>query len=191
MQEIEIEYKNLLTREEFEAAAKKFNISPYDFKTQINYYFDTADFKLKDEKCALRIRNKNGLFTLTLKEPAAEGLLETHQALTGEEAGAILEGGSIPAGPVRMQAERFGIDMGNIELFGALETDRCEFRYKDGLLVFDNSRYLGKEDFELEYEVKDAESGRRNFYHLLKELNIPVRHAENKVKRFYDAKFNG
>ncbi|WP_409294725.1 CYTH domain-containing protein [Peribacillus sp. SCS-26] len=191
MQEIEIEYKNLLTREEFEAAAKKFNLSPHDFKTQINYYFDTASFGLKDENCALRIRNKNGLFTLTFKEPAAEGLLETHQELSKEEAGAILGGGAIPAGAVRIRAERFGIDMGTVELFGALETDRCEFRYKDGLLVFDNSRYLGKEDYELEYEVTDAESGKRNFYQLLKELNISVRHAENKVKRFYNAKFNG
>ena len=48
---------------------------------------------------------------------------------------------------------------------------------------------INKEDYELEYEVTNFSTGQKIFIELLKTLNIPVRQTDNKIKRFYKAKF--
>ncbi len=52
----------------------------------MNHYFETPSFSLKEAGSALRIRHKGATYTLTLKQPAEVGLLETHQVVTEEEA---------------------------------------------------------------------------------------------------------
>lgn len=52
----------------------------------MNHYFETPDFSLKEAGSALRIRHKGETYTLTLKQPAEIGLLETHQVVTEDEA---------------------------------------------------------------------------------------------------------
>ena len=46
-QHIEIEYKNLLTKQDFERLQQFFKIESNQFFTQQNHYFDTKDFRLK------------------------------------------------------------------------------------------------------------------------------------------------
>lgn len=77
-----------------------------------------------------------------------------------------------------------------IKLFGSLTTHRAELEYKHGLLVFDHSLYLGKEDFEIEYEVSDWEEGKRIFDQLMQTLNIPIKSTDNKISRLYKVKIN-
>lgn len=52
----------------------------------MNHYFETPNFSLKEAGSALRIRHKGETYTLTLKQPAEVGLLETHQVVTENEA---------------------------------------------------------------------------------------------------------
>lgn len=54
--------------------------------------------------------------------------------------------------------------------------------------MLDHSRYLNKEDYEIEVEVTNAEEGYRSFQNLLASHHIPVRKTPNKIKRFYDQK---
>ena len=61
-QSIEIEFKNLLSIEEFNRMITYFQLSDDDFFRQINHYFDTKDFALKNLGCALRIREKKEYF---------------------------------------------------------------------------------------------------------------------------------
>ncbi|BCB03052.1 CYTH domain-containing protein [Bacillus sp. KH172YL63] len=188
-QEIEIEFKNLVTEEEFLLLTDHFHISEENFISQDNHYFDTVDFQLKNKHSALRIRQKDGTYTLTLKTPLKEDLLETHQPLSKEEAVSLLAGGTFPQGEVTEALQSMEINCDALELFGTLTTTRAEIDYKEGLLVFDKSSYLGKEDFELEYEAKERKSGEAAFRELLKQLNIPMRKTDNKIKRFYMEKF--
>ena len=44
-QEIEIEFKNIVTKEEFDTLCKSFSIEA--FTKQVNHYFETPDFSLK------------------------------------------------------------------------------------------------------------------------------------------------
>lgn len=187
-QEIEIEFKNLLAEEEFMQLTKHFMIKESDFTTQENHYFDTPDYQLKDKQSALRIRRKKKVFTLTLKTPVEEGLLETNQPLTVQEAGDLLKHGVFPDGEVKEFLESLDISPPSIQHFGSLITKRAEIDFEGGLLVFDESSYFDKVDFELEYEVKDYDQGEKIFFDLLKEHGIPKRETENKIKRFYREK---
>ncbi|WP_019240516.1 MULTISPECIES: CYTH domain-containing protein [Bacillus] len=189
-QEIEIEFKNLITEKEFRTLCEKFSITEKDFKYQINHYFDTEDFSLKNHQSALRIREKNHSFTLTLKQPHNEGLLETHEELTEAEAQSIISNDKSINGSISNILQKdFDISANQLISFGSLATKRAEINYKGGILVLDHSSYLGNEDFELEYEVTDFSTGKEYFDNLLQSLNIPHRKTDNKIKRFYNAKF--
>jgi uncharacterized protein YjbK len=187
-QSIEIEFKNLLSIEEFNRMISYFQLSDDHFFRQINHYFDTEDFALKNLGCALRIREKKEHFEMTLKQPHPDGLLETTQTLTAKEANALLNGGLFMVGIVEAQIESLGIDVTNLVYFGSLTTDRAELSYQNGLLVLDFSSYLNTKDYEVEYEVSNREQGEPIFISLLTELNIPLRKTSNKTQRFYDQK---
>lgn len=189
-QEIEIEFKNLLTKSEFHQLLMLFSLTEKDFKKQINYYFDTPQFLLKEKKSALRIRFKNDTYTLTLKQPASIGLLETHQLLSKEQALLLLNDGQFPKGDIYDILSSEDISPSLITFFGKLTTERTEIPFKNGLLVFDHSSYLDTDDYELEYEVTDEQSGQINFQELLKSQGIPIRKTENKIMRFYKKSMN-
>lgn len=187
-QHIEIEFKNLLTEQEFFRLKESLAFTDVDFKKQINHYFDSADFSLKTEGCALRIREKGANFELTLKQPAAVGLLETNQVLSKTETETAVKSGILPNGPVNSAIARMFDDSIELAYFGSLTTFRAEKPYKNGLIVLDHSIYLNAEDFEVEYEVEDEKLGLQQFKNLLNEQNIPTRKTENKVMRFYKQK---
>lgn len=189
-QNIEIEFKNMLTEKEFHYLSSYFKLEPDQFKKQINHYFDTPSFTLKDKGSALRIREKGNEFELTLKQPAKQGLLETNQILTEGQANEALKTGKLPDGEVKDAVSDLISNMNELQYFGSLTTVRAEVEYKEGILVLDHSYYLNTEDFELEYEVTDESEGFRIFSNLLAELKIPVRQTDNKIKRFYAKKYN-
>jgi uncharacterized protein YjbK len=189
-QEIEIEFKNLLTKSEFIKIKDAFHIEDQDFILQENHYFDTPQFSLKELGAALRIRKKQDQYVMTLKEPAEIGLLETHHSLSDEEAHSMMKTGILIKGQIVERLTSLGIDVTNIVYFGSLSTLRAEKNYENGLLVLDHSRYLTVEDYELEYEAKDEGIGKQMFTTLLQELNIPVRNTKNKIRRFYEQKYD-
>lgn len=189
-QNIEIEFKNMLTSEEFLQLKLHFNIDQNKFKKQVNHYFDTPSFSLKSLNSALRIREKGTQFEMTLKQPAKQGLLETNQLLSSEQAENMLNSGKIVDGEVKEIITKMIEDADTLQYFGSLTTNRAEFNYKDGLLVLDHSDYLNTEDYEIEYEVPDEAEGFKVFSELLSELKIPVRSTDNKIKRFYSKKYS-
>lgn len=189
-QNIEIEFKNMLTSEEFLKLKMHFNIDQNKFKKQVNHYFDTPSFSLKSIGSALRIREKGTQFEMTLKQPAKQGLLETNQVLSAEQTENILKTGKIVDGEVKDAITNMIEDADSLQYFGSLTTNRAEFNYKNGLLVLDHSYYLNTEDYEIEYEVSDEAEGFKIFSELLSELKIPVRSTDNKIKRFYSKKYS-
>ncbi|MBF2348304.1 CYTH domain-containing protein [Listeria marthii] len=185
VKELEIEFRNLLTKEEYDTLTENFRVKEEDFFEQTNYYLDTADFGLKERHSALRIRQLESQYQLTLKTPESRGLMETTQILGADQATAIIAGANIPVGPVRDTLKEIGINHEDLQVFGSLKTIRAEKDYKKGLLVFDKNFYGTISDFDLEYEVADYDKGKEIFDKLLKEYQIPNQPAENKVARFY------
>lgn len=190
VQEIEIEFKNLLTKNEFELLMHKYKVTSKDFISQENFYFDTANFLLKEKQSALRIRKKLDKSILTLKQPYEQGLLETHQELTEDQAATLLnnEGAIMVDGSVKEAILTLGINPDELQYLGALKTDRIEITDNENILVLDHSFYLNHEDYELEYEVKEPVTGKNKFLEILKQNNIPVRTTKNKIQRFFELK---
>lgn len=189
-EQIEIEFKNLLTEKEFKQLLDLFQVKPKQFITQKNHYFDTKDFKLKEQQSALRIREKNDRYELTLKQPLGEekGLLETTSILERDAAQQILKKGCQFLPEHNNVAEKLvdaGLNLNEIIHFGTLTTERAEFNYQNGLLVLDKSSYFHIQDYEVEFEVDDYQVGQIVFNQLLSDANIPSRQTENKVQRFY------
>ena len=183
--ELEIEFKNLVTLKEFTKMIDEFNIQKEDIVKQKNYYFDTPEFDIKNISCALRIRKKKGEYELTLKQPVKDGNWETNENLEEQAALQMIETGHLPDGEVKNKLKELNIDFDTLSCFGSLTTKRAEIDYLEGLLVFDNSSYLNKEDYEIEYEVTDKKKGEENFQKLMENFQIPLRLTENKIIRFY------
>jgi len=185
-QEIEIEYKNLLTKDEFYHLLECLPF-PKVSQVQNNYYFETEDFALRGKLSALRIREKNGSYQLTLKEPHPDGLLETHDFLTEKEAFSWLHGNIIEKDRVIQQLKNLHIPYEKLLYFGKLTTERREVNYKDVLIVLDISTYNGQVDYEFELEAPSKVVGIEIFNNLLQENNITIKKTPNKIERFFSS----
>ena len=184
-QQIEIEFKNMLTKEQYDQLLIAFHIQPEQIQHQANHYFDTADFQLKTLKSGLRIRQKGRYFECTLKEKSSEHAhLETTDRLTEQQAIAMLNGETFTAPSVQKRLEQLQINIRTLNVFGSLETNRVEIDYKGGTLVFDHSHYLQHDDYEVEYETNDVNIGYTIFQQFLREHHIPIQPADKKIARF-------
>ncbi|HSU79045.1 MAG TPA: CYTH domain-containing protein, partial [Candidatus Angelobacter sp.] len=126
--EIEIEFKNMLTKEEFNRLKKGLALKETDFVTQHNDYFDTTEASLKERQSALRIREKAGRFVLTLKQPHDTGLLETHQPLSIDQVNAFFSTNTLPVGDVVAQLLKMSIPVNSLIHLGRLTTSRAEWQ---------------------------------------------------------------
>jgi uncharacterized protein YjbK len=187
MQELEIECKNLLTKDEYDRLISGLSLTAITPKHQINHYFETADFQLKQTGSALRIREKNGQYVLTLKEPHGDGLLETHEPLTEEEAHQLIanDGKIKPSIATRIRA--LGVPVEALVFGGTLETNRIEVSQDDVLVVLDESHYLGHVDYELEIEGPSRKITEARLHALLECFSITKKDTPNKIARFYKA----
>lgn len=181
---LEIEFKSLLTEIEFSQLWEHFKIADHDCLTQTNYYFDSADFKLKQQQMGLRIRVLSSKAELTLKIPAPEGLLEINEPLSLTSALSLINLKQLPKqGIVSDKLAGLGFSVKDLSLIGSLKTRRAEKRISEGLLALDESWFGNQHDFEIELEVSDAAEGKLAFVTLLKSLNIKEKVAPNKIQR--------
>lgn len=187
-EEIEIEFKNLLTETEYLSLLHSSGADQGDFFTQENYYFDTAAEILKKLNSGLRIRILPNAAELTLKTPFGLHLLETTDNLTLADATQHIANQTIKAdGAVGKKLLELGVNVADLFCFGSLKTERYEKKIAEGLIILDKSSYLGKIDYELEYEAPDHESGLLFFNQFLTQHYLPRRIGKNKIARMKEA----
>ncbi|EKU48099.1 CYTH domain-containing protein [Staphylococcus massiliensis] len=185
--EKEIEYKQLLNEDEYNQLLAAYFSDETSF-TQVNYYIDTENLDLLNQLLALRIREKNGNYEMTLKVPAEVGLTEFNFRVDEKpEIDAAISEDQLPK-DISNKLKAHDIDLSALKVLGSLETKRYETRHQDNLIVLDQSTYLDQQDFELEYEVVDAVKGYEAFQAILKAFDITHEIPDNKVKRFFDRK---
>lgn len=187
-QEIEIEFKNLLTKHQYEQLLQDFHIRKNAIHRQTNHYFDTPTHAIRKLQSGLRIRQIGENYECTLKEKNAEHAhLETTAQLTAAQAQKMLESEGFFAEEVAKKLAIHNIPLDQLRVFGSLTTDRVEIPYKEGLLVFDHSYYLQCDDYEVEYEAKDAIKGKAIFDEFLQQYGIPKQETDKKIARFMKA----
>lgn len=185
-QELEIEFKNLLTESEYMRLFTHFNFSDKDFFTQENYYFDTQDYMLKKIEAALRIRIKEQHAQITLKTPQDSHLLETNVDLSVTEAkNMVKEGKFFLPQVIQETIQTFGLFIDEVFLHTDLKTKRVEKKDGHELVVLDQSWYGDQMDFELEVESDDPRQGEVYFLSVLEQFSIPKRETPNKIQRAF------
>ena len=100
--EIEIEFKTLLTKEEYVNLCTKF--ADKRGNLQINYYFDTPRFTLKASEIGLRVR-KSDKYVMTLKRKKGYALQEINETISEEVFQQFLKDGIIPVEEIRNELE--------------------------------------------------------------------------------------
>lgn len=180
---LEVEFKSLLTKEEYERLISKFEGSRSDLQT--NHYFDTSRFSLKAIDCSFRVRERN-TFEITLKRKKGYQILEKNLAITKEAFEDLKQTGYVDDDD--LQDELLGlIGTQKLNNFMSLSTLRYYLPYKNGILFIDKSTYLGITDYELEYEAKSYHGGKKEFVEIINELGIQYKKADKKIKRAYNA----
>lgn len=187
--EIEIEFKSMLTKNEYETLLRYYNVSDEQFVTQTNLYFETTDFQLKQHGMGLRIRRFADKAEATLKIPQTIGLLEVTDPLTLNEVDEALAKDQFAqqAAEILEQLKTLKIPLSDLHLIGKLITKRAEFMISEGKLALDESWYSEHHDFELELEVPNSGFDETAFKHLLAKFDLPYRKTQNKIVRAVSA----
>lgn len=188
-EQTEIEFKTLLTKNDYNRILEYYQLTSENFHTQKNCYFDTPDYKLAANNCGLRIRELATYGELTLKTPEKVGRLETTDQLSSEQTKKLISQQQIlTTGNVVSKLYDFNVQAQDLVLFAELTTKRAEFPIEEGLLALDENWYEKEHDYELELEVENSEQGKQNFQELLAKFDISYEPAQNKIVRATQAK---
>jgi uncharacterized protein YjbK len=171
----EIEYKTLVSEEQFTRLLARFHIDRTI--SQTNTYFDTPDRKLKAMRIACRIRVSDHFIEATLKENVKVGILEYNHTLDA------FDPEIFRTGEFKTLFERFKVDETLVEIGKATTMRRIVFEPL-GELCFDQTTFSDFVDYELEYEViGDPIEGFKRFMEILAMEDIPYTPAQSKMIR--------
>lgn len=181
--ELEIEFKTLLTREEYLRLCEMF--ADKRGNLQVNYYFDTPRFTLKATEVGLRVR-KSDKYVITLKKKKGYALQEINETISEETFNQFLSTGIVPVEEIKVELDDIIKDQ-LLKNYMTLSTYRISFPYKKGIIAIDKCKYVDTVDYELEYEATSYEAGKREFVELVREFKVTYKKSQPKIKRAYDA----
>ena len=183
---IEIEAKALVSQDDYRKLSKLFPSSPR--YTQTNYYIDSDDRILNKEGIALRIREKDGNYELTLKTPLSQGLLEKNAPITKAQFEEFRDHNVFPKGDLVRFLTMLDIDINTLKILTSLTTDRIDVEYKGGLLSIDRNCYSGKTDYEVEFEYNNLGGAKKVLSDLFEENGIAYTFTKaSKTRRAMEA----
>ena len=140
MDNVEYEFKQLITLEEYNILSSKLDeIADCNEFIQINYYFDDNSFTLFSRNETLRVRQRLG--KLTLERKHNKRYCSTGERICDENSNTI---SFLPA--------EVSIDGHTYHYVGDLVTLRKNFIIDNDIISLDMNFYLGKTDYELEIE---------------------------------------
>ena len=156
---LEIEYKTLLTSDEYKAVDRFFSFDAVSEIEQINIYFDDLNKTLFNKGMMCRVRLYNGLFEFTLKVPQTEGVLEYECFLDSLDLN--------HATVIEILAPHID-DVKKLVEVGRSTTIRKIHEDEYGQWCLDDNQFSHHHDYELEYELFGAND--KAFDHFLKHL---------------------
>lgn len=172
---IEVEYKTLVSKSEFDRLRERFPARI--LIDQTNTYYDTVDRQLSAQRIACRIREVNGHFEATVKIKN-NGDLTEHTLLTELNDPIIF---TVPEFVALWKSVHV---TGPLIPIGQCHTIREMVVDELGELCFDTNTYRGITDYEIEYEVKgDFETSFHRFMRILSLENIEYVPSSSKMKR--------
>ena len=192
MPEIEKEFKNLLTKEQYTSLVEEYKDVFTKDVTQTNSYYDYEGL-LQEHKMALRIRivegRENGEITLKIPQSSLE-ILEFTEVLPIDILNQYNNDKQFMLPPsIRKALKKEGLSLQTVMQTALLTTHRLEGALSENeWLVLDESHYNGKTDYEMEMEVRSLELCEPVFLGILAKYNIKRLQAESKIKRALSTK---
>jgi uncharacterized protein YjbK len=179
---IEIEAKVLVNETDFSKLKTFLNLTDDQLVKQTNYYIDDLKGSLRNFGFALRIRELDKTYTLTLKSPMAEGTLEKNQRITKEAYLAFKNEFIFPKGIVLNFLEMFGFHTSDLRIITFLSTERIDTSYQGRHVCLDKNTYNGVTD----YEVESEESSIKYAADTLKKLceDVGISYQENHTSKY-------
>lgn len=172
---IELEYKVLVTKEQFEALYERYN-KP-SFRTQVNVYYDTLDMAIRKTRGSMRIRDLYDRHIFTFKMGSQFGLLEFEKDVPSNS----LE--SLEDEEICNLLARYHFH-GPFKQLTKLKTQRAIINTGNAELCFDISEYNGHMDYEIEYEYLKDHDGLHDFQAILDTINVTYTHnCSSKIVR--------
>lgn len=170
---LEIEYKTLISQTDAQSLLDHFDFGP--FVEQTNVYFDTRDSKLFNQKMMCRIRMINDHYEFTLKIPQPDGVLEYEYRLKGMNFNHLA---------IHQLFEELDINTEDLYEITRSTTKRRVFSDEYGDWCLDETRFPNHSDFEIEYELHEAnEKAYPHYVDTLRYLDIDYNKAEPKYIR--------
>lgn len=177
---IEIEYKLLVSKENFDKLSELYPNK--QFIKQTNTYYDTPNNDLREKHCAMRIREKNNKFMITLKVPASSGHEEYECYVNENSIHAINQS------EIRKILDELNISH-DILVIGECTTYRAVVKTDKAELCFDINEYNNITDYEIEYEQTCDHDGVTEFNKILSQVNLVyTTNCASKIKRTLDTK---
>jgi len=178
MQNLEIEYKVLVNKEDYEKLICFITQFDYHKFDQTNYYFDDRNDNLLKNKISLRIRyySDSNKYILTLKEKKEEGHLEHEFEMPSND---IL----LANNEIKSIVNQTGASVNDLILLTSLRTIRYEISYQDSLLCVDHSFYNGLEDYEVECEANTMDTAKEVIKEVLDNLSINYEESKNSKQK--------
>ncbi|MHC3418060.1 CYTH domain-containing protein [Aerococcus urinae] len=126
--DIETEYKNILSPEEYQKLLSLFDLHLNEAKHQHNMYFDTESLRLKANHSALRIRLSDTYAHLTYKQSLTSAKsLEVTDKVSRESAQAMMETGQFqPGAHLSDLFHEIGLYASELRPIGQFKTTRLE-----------------------------------------------------------------
>jgi len=175
--QLEIEYKTLLTHEQFNRLKDFFQFNAT--KEQKNTYFDTEDHQLQKQRWMVRIREVGDEFIFTAKFPVALG---------NEEIEFTLPYFDIEDSRILALLEHHQIT-GKLYPIGTTTTIRSMYCDSLGCWCLDQTFFDETMDYEIEYELHAGIFDAKDHYlDVLSSLDIEFRKAKSKFVRMLEYK---
>lgn len=168
MENLEIEFKVLINKDDFYKLIKIMEQYECEEYEQINTYFDTKEDSLEKNKVSLRIRNiiNKNIYITTLKETKKVGKLEHEFTIKNNEVS------SLPNEIINILNNN-NVKVEDLIVVGQLKTIRKEYKYNNCILCLDYNTYYGTEDYEIECEAKSMQEAINTITSLLLLNQIP------------------
>ena len=177
---IEVEYKILVEKDVFEKLSDLYPNKT--FIKQVNTYYDTENHDLRKKHCAMRIREKEDTFMITLKVPTINGH-EEFECFVSENSPKMFKESEIATILEKLGINEDVIVIGECTTYrGMVVTDKAE-------LCFDINEYNGITDYEIEYEQTCDHDGITEFNKILSQVGLTfTKNCRSKIRRTLDTK---
>jgi uncharacterized protein YjbK len=137
---------------------------------------------------ALRIREIDNTFTLTLKSPMAEGTLEKNQIISREDYEQFKVHHQFPKGKLQSFLEMFGFQTASLAIIAELTTERIDTSFQGKHVCLDINTYNGQTDYEIESEQSSLKYAAETLEKLCSETGIA--YQENHISKYARALAN-